>query len=134
MISCLLIKVGRNLRGLPIRSEKSIEGEILRIGRSAESSIHLLDHRISLHHAHIRSALDGKLYIDSENVAMNIDGSLVQSAELLAGMQIRLGPYQLIVEALPESNHLSLSYELLQPEHDEMAELKNWQPSPQRKM
>ena len=129
MISCLLIKIGRNLRGLPIRSERSVEGEILRIGRSAECSIHLLDHRISLHHAHIRSSLDGKLYIDSENAAMNIDGSLVQSAELVVGMQIRLGPYQLIVEALPEPNHLSLSYELLQPQHNEVAELKSWQPS-----
>lgn len=129
MIRCLLIKTGRNQRGLPIRTERNIEGDVLRIGRSAECNIHLQDHRVSLHHAHIRHSADGKLYIDSEAAALQINGSFVESAELISGMQINLGPYLFIVEAIPASEQLTLSYELVQPQHDTAAELKNWQPA-----
>lgn len=129
MLRCLLIKIGRNQRGLPIRTERTVEGDVLRIGRSAECNIHLQDHRVSLHHAHIRHSSDGKLYIDSESMALQIDGSYVQSAELIVGMQIHLGPYLLVVEALPASNHLTLTYELLQAQQDTSEQIKNWRPS-----
>ncbi len=129
MIRCLLIKIGRNQRGLPIRAERNVDGDVLRIGRSAECNIHLPDHRVSLHHAHIRHSTDGKLYIDSAHAELNVDGTFVQSAELAVGMMIHLGPYQFVVEAMPQADQLTLSYELLTSQQlDVVADLKNWQP------
>lgn len=128
MIHCLLVKVGRNKRGLSIRSERRMEKDILRIGRASECSIHLPDHRVSLHHAHIRQAEDGKLYIDSEGSALNVDGTFLQGAALTVGMKIHIGPYQFVVEELAGTDQLTLSYELLQPEPGEFPNLRNWQP------
>ena len=129
MIRCLLVKIGRNQRGLPIRAERNIEGDVLHIGRSAECGIHLPDQRVSLHHAHIRHSSDGRLFIDSPHAELNVDGSYVESAELAVGMVIMLGPYQITVEAVTPPDQLTLAYELLKPHQDDVvADLKSWQP------
>ena len=128
---CLLIEITRSQSGLPNRAHRNnIECDVISIGRSAECNIHLQDHRIGLHHAYIRHASDGKLYIDSKNTPLQIDGSQVHSTAISIGMQIQLGPYLFTVEALNEAYQLTLTYELLQAQQEIDAELKDWQPKP----
>jgi pSer/pThr/pTyr-binding forkhead associated (FHA) protein len=65
MINCLLIKISYNKRGTPVRSYRTLTSEELSIGRGAECNIHLLDPRISMHHAVIKRLDDGQLYLMS---------------------------------------------------------------------
>lgn len=115
MIRCTLVHITRNRRGQAIRQEQEIEADVLDIGRSAECRIHLPDHRVSLHHASIRHADDGRLFIEGQGIPLIIDGMFAHSAELSPGMQLLIGPYQLQVEALDGPDRVTLSYELIQP-------------------
>lgn len=115
MIRCLLTHISRNQRGQAIRQEQRIEGDLLNIGRAAECKIHLPDHRVSLHHAVIRHADDGRLYIESATNPLNINGTVEQSAELAPGMRINVGPYELVVESIRNPEEFTLTYELLHP-------------------
>ncbi|HEY3326514.1 MAG TPA: cytochrome c3 family protein [Novimethylophilus sp.] len=115
MIRCLLVQVTRNQRAQAIRKERRIAGDIIGIGRASECKIHLLDHRVNLHHAVIRAEDDGKLHIEAENTALNINDEYDQNAELTPGMRILIGPYQLIVEAIAPGHELTLTCELIHP-------------------
>lgn len=112
MISCLLIHVSRNQLGAPIRTESTIFGESIQIGRAAACKIHLQDHRVNLHHATLRQSDDGALYIESEGDAtLKIDGFVEQSASLQPGMRIEIGPYLLLVEQGSTGARISMSVE-----------------------
>lgn len=115
MIRCLLVQITRNQRGQAIRKERQIVGDSISIGRASECKIHLLDHRVNLHHAVIRVEDDGELHIEAENAALTINDEYAQNAELTPGMRILLGPYQLVVEAVDPGNELTLTYELIHP-------------------
>jgi len=131
MIRCTLIKIGRNQRGLPIRSEQPIRGDSLSIGRAPECNIHLPDHRVGLHHAEISLGEDGRLYIESRHAPINVNGDFVQQSPLSAGMQLLIGPYRLQVEALPQADIPVLSYELIvAPEEASTAASRLPLPSP----
>jgi len=119
MIRCLLIQITRNNRGQPIRKEGRIAGDVISIGRSAECKIHLPDHRVNLHHAVIRNPDDGKIYIESDSASLNINGLFVQNAELVPGMHILIGPYEIISEEPSGDADLVLSVELVHPLPDE---------------
>ena len=121
MIRCLFFQISRNLRGQPIRKELLVSGEIIQIGRAAGCKILLLDHRVNLHHAVIRHSDEGRLYIESEEGAnVLINGSFEASAELLPGMHIFVGPYELIIEAIKDDAELALSVELVRALHDDL--------------
>lgn len=115
MIRCLLVQITRNQRAQAIRKERQIIGDIITIGRASECKIHLLDHRVNLHHAIIRAEDDGKLHIEAENTALTVNDEYAQNAELTPGMRILIGPYELIVEAIAADNELTLSCELIHP-------------------
>ncbi|MDP2808749.1 MAG: FHA domain-containing protein [Rhodocyclaceae bacterium] len=113
MIGCLLVQVTRNRHGQPIRTERRIAGDSLRIGRGAECAIHLPDHRVSLRHAVIRDTGDGKYYIEAEGASIGINGELRQGAELTPGTRVLIGPYQLVAEAPADGAELVISTELV---------------------
>lgn len=119
MISCLLIHVSRNPQGLPVCKNSVITGETIQIGRGAACKIHLLDHRVSLLHASVRRSEDGVLYIDGErNATLKINGFIAQSAPLLPGTHVEIGPYALVVEPAASGHDLILSVELIHPLND----------------
>lgn len=115
MIRCLLIHISRNQRGQAIRQEQRLECDHLNIGRAAECRIHLPDHRVKLHHATIRHSDDGRLYIEGNNTLLGINGAFEPSTELVAGMRIHIGPYELVVESIANREDFALSYELMLP-------------------
>ncbi|KAF0166672.1 MAG: forkhead-associated protein [Rhodocyclaceae bacterium] len=115
MIRCLLVQIARNRHGHPIRSERRIAGDTLRIGRGAECALHLPDHRVKLRHAVIRGAEDGKFYIAGEGTSIEVDGGFHQVAELRPGTRVPIGPYRLIVEASSDDGELVISVELVHP-------------------
>lgn len=116
MISCLLIHVSRNPQGLPICKDSAIIGTSIQIGRGAACKIHLLDHRVNLLHANIARAEDGTLHINAERDAtLKIDGYIAQSAPLVPGTHIEIGPYELTVEPTAIGHDIILSVELIHP-------------------
>lgn len=126
MIRCLLIQITRNPRGQAVRNERQISGDFLAIGRAAECQIHLLDHRVSLHHAIIKHADDGRLFIEADGSMLSINGSLEQNGELVPGTHILAGPYEFIVEPSAGDCDLTLTCELIHPlsDADKVAALK----------
>ncbi|MDP2793934.1 MAG: cytochrome c3 family protein [Sulfurisoma sp.] len=115
MIRCLIVHIARNRRGQPIRTERHVSGEILRIGRGAECTIHLPDHRVSLHHAFIRRTGDGCLFVEGEGATLNVGGTFSSLAELTPGMRLLVGPYELVVEAPTAAEDVALTVELIHP-------------------
>jgi len=114
MISCLLIHVSRNPQGLPVCKDSVVVGAEIQIGRGAACKIHLLDHRVGLLHATIARAENGALYIEGErNVTLKINGFIDQSAPLLPGTHIEIGPYALVVEPAEGGHDIILSVELI---------------------
>ncbi len=114
MIRCLLIQISRNLQGQPIRKELQVSGETIQIGRAAGCKIRLLDHRVNLHHAVILFSDEARLHIESvENSDILIHGSFQSGAELIPGMHVFVGPYELIVESPTQEYELVLSVEMV---------------------
>lgn len=117
MIRCLLTQVTRNQHGQAIRQERQIHGDLLTIGRGAECRIRLPDHRISLHQATIQHGDDGRLYIIGEESRLfEIDGHMVAHTVLTSGVRIVMGPYTIVVTAMPGNDEISLDIELTTPE------------------
>ena len=125
MIRCLLVHITRNRRGQPIREERIIVGDTLRIGRGSDCKVHLPDPRVNLHHAIIKNADDGKLYIEGEGATLNINGAFEQSSKLRPGTLILVGPYELSAEARSGDHDFILTVELAQPLPDDYKELKS---------
>lgn len=115
MIRCLLIQITRNARGQAVRNERLISSDFIAIGRAAECQIHLLDHRVNLHHAVIKHADDGRLFIEADGAMLSIDGRLEQNGELKPGTHILAGPYEFIVEPSAAGHDLTLTCELIHP-------------------
>jgi predicted CXXCH cytochrome family protein len=113
MIRCLLVEVTRNRKAQPIRIERAITADSLRVGRGADCAIHLPDHRVALHHALIRDADDGGHYLEAEGGSVGVDGELRHGAELAPGTRIAIGPYQFEVEVPVDGVDLVLAVELL---------------------
>lgn len=131
MISCLLIQISRNTKGLqPARRESIISGESLQIGRSISCKIQLLDHRVSLIHATIKHSENGEHFIEGKNgISLKINGSLEPSATLLPGTRVEIGPYLLVVETAPAGCDIAISVEMIQPLPEQEQE-KISQPAP----
>lgn len=115
MIRCLFIQITRNQRGQAVRNERQISGDIITIGRAAESQIHLADHRANLHHAVMRHAEDGQLFIEADGATLNINGVFEQYGVLVPGTHILVGPYELVVEPSSGEYDLIVTCELVHP-------------------
>lgn len=124
MINCLLIKVSYNKRGTPVRSYRTLTAEELSIGRSAECKIHLLDPRISMHHAVIKRMDDGQIHLVAMNGELEVDGAILPNIVLSNGAQITIGPFQLRVEPAPPDVNISISLTLSHPLPDDFLDLK----------
>lgn len=115
MIRSILVQITRNRHGQPIRSERRIAGDILRIGRGAECAIHLPDHSVRLRHAVIRDTEAGTYYIEGEGTPVSVNGTFHQVAELAPGTRVSIGPYELLAEEPTGDGELVVSVELVRP-------------------
>ncbi len=119
MIRCLLVHISYNQRGQAIRHERQFDCDSLSIGRGAECKLHLPDHRVSLHHATIKHADEGSLFIECEaGHQLEIDGHMVENAMIAQGMRMIAGPYAITVESVNGSESITLAIERV---HDEEA-------------
>lgn len=124
MINCLLIKVSHNKRGLPVRSYRTLTAEQLEIGRGAECNIHLLDPRISMHHAVIKRFDDGQIHLVAVNGEFEVEGTMLQNIALTDGQQVTIGPYLLTVEPAPPDVNIAVSLVLSHRLPDDYQALK----------
>ena len=115
MIRSVLVQITRNRHGQPIRTERKISGDILRIGRGAECPIHLPDHSVKLHHAVIRDTEAGTYYIEGEGTVISVNGAFRLAAELTPGTRVSIGPYELLAEEATGDGELVVSVELVRP-------------------
>ena len=125
MINCLLIKISHNKRGMPLRGYRTITSEELTIGRGAECNIHLLDPRISMHHAIIKRLDDGLLHLIATNGELTVDGAISQNIILAHGTQVTIGPFLLTVEPAPPDVNIAVSLVLVDRLPDEFQDLKS---------
>jgi hypothetical protein len=122
MIRCQLTQITRNQHGQAIRQERQVHSDVLSIGRGAECKIRLPDHRISLHQASIEHGDDGRLYIISEGSRLfEIDGHMVAHTALTPGVRIVMGPYAIVVTAMPSNDEISLDLEQTVPAESTVA-------------
>jgi FHA domain len=115
MIRSVLVQITRNRNGQPIRTERQISGDILRIGRGAECAIHLPDYSVKLRHALIRCGDAGIYYIEGEGTPISVNGAFHQVAEFAPGTRVSIGPYELIAEMPTADGELVVSVELVRP-------------------
>lgn len=114
-LRCQIITVTRSRKGQPIRSARIVTGDPVTIGRSPESTVHLPDPRLDLHHARVRG-------LEGERIQIEAAGT---SVDLRPGARVAVGPYEVVVEGLAEDGHdISLSVELIQPLGEGVAELR----------
>jgi predicted CXXCH cytochrome family protein len=90
--------VTTNRRGQPQRDERRVAGPVLTIGRGTQNQIHLPDARVALNHARIAVAETGAT-VERIDGALEVNGRRIDSAKLAAGDVLRIGPYELRVEA-----------------------------------
>ena len=125
MVNCLLIKISRNKRDMPVRSYRTIVAEELAIGRASECNIHLLDPRISMHHAVIKRLDDGKLHLIAVNGEIQVDGAILKNVVLTNGMKVMIGPFLLAVEPAPPDVNIAISLTLVNRLPDYFQDLKS---------
>lgn len=116
MIRCLVVAVTRNRRGEPIRHEKLVSADILTIGRSAQSSVHLPDPRVRLKHGAIRATETGFLLEDSESGSVSLNPYLEGGRNRPPREGLALGPYELTPVRPKDAAHdFELQVELVRP-------------------
>ncbi len=126
ILRCLVVTVTRNRKGQPVRASKVVTGDPITIGRSAESSIYLADPRVHLHHGLIRNNDLGKLYVEGEDAAIDVNGELQSRAKLRRGARILIGPYQITPEPPTGPDHdFGLAVEMVQPLPEGLTDLRD---------
>jgi len=118
MIRCLLLLVTRNRNGEPMRDERVVVGESLRIGRGTDCAVHLPDSRVLLLHATIR-VVQGGFRIFGNGRVVKIDGRFENEIGLQPGSSVLVGPYRLTFESGRDGYDLVLAVELIFPLPDE---------------
>src|ERR1700730_7325511 len=93
----LVSSVTRNRKGQPVRAERIVEGELIRLGRGTQCEIHLPDPRVSLYHAAIYRQ-GASIFIQAPEADLSVDGGSEREARLAPGAHVALGPYDLTVE------------------------------------
>lgn len=100
--------VSVNRRGLPQRDQQRVAGPIINIGRGSQCQLHLPDPRIALQHAVITVSESGAT-LQAEADRVQVNGRASESAKLVVGDRIEVGPYLLEVEAPPAGIPLALA-------------------------
>lgn len=113
MIFCSLFEVSHNPQGELLRTQKTLSGEALQIGRSAACKIHLSDYRVALHHATLTQSPDGNLHITAES-SIKVNGVISQNSPLPPGSRVEIGPYLLTVDSAQSGPYVSLSLEAME--------------------
>lgn len=119
----LVISVTRNRKGQPVRAERVVEGEMIRLGRGTQCEIHLPDPRVALFHAAIYRQGDS-IFIHAPEAELSVDGGPEREARLTQGMHVSLGPYDMSVEPPPAGADLALAIELVRPLPDDLAGIR----------
>lgn len=119
----LVVTVTRNRKGQALRSERTVEGDLIRLGRGTQCEIHLADPRVSLYHAAIYRQGES-VFIQAPEAELSVDGGSEREARLVPRVHIALGPYDLTVEPPPEGYDLALAIELVRPMPDDLAEIR----------
>jgi len=119
----LVITVTRNRKGQTLRSERAVEGELIRLGRGTQCEIHLPDPRVSLYHAAIYRQGES-IFIQAPEAELAVDGGAEREARLVPRVHVALGPYDLTVEPPPEGYDLALAIELTRPMPDDLAGIR----------
>src|SRR6266404_124410 len=119
----LVISVTRNRKGQPVRAERIVEGEMIRLGRGTQCEIHLPDPRVALFHAAIYRQGDS-IFIHAPEAELAVDGGPEREARLTPRVHIALGPYEMTVEPPPPGCDLALAIELVRPLPDDLAAIR----------
>jgi predicted CXXCH cytochrome family protein len=119
----LVITVTRNRKGQTLRSERGVEGDLIRLGRGTQCEIHLPDPRVSLYHAAIYRQGDS-IFIQAPEAELSVDGGPEREARLVPRVHVALGPYDLTVEPPPEGYDLAIAIELTRPMPDDLAAIR----------
>src|SRR5207302_3310005 len=119
----LVISVTRNRKGQPVRAERIVDGEMIRLGRGTQCEIHLPDPRVALFHAAIYRQGDS-IFIHAPEAELAVDGGPERVARLTPRVHIALGPYEMTVEPPPPGCDLALAIELVRPLPDDLAAIR----------
>jgi len=119
----LVISVTRNRKGQPVRAERAVEGETIRLGRGTQCEIHLPDPRVAQAHASIHQQGAG-IFISAPEAELSVNGALARDARLSPGVHVAVGPYDLTVEPAPEGYPVALAIELVRPLPDDLAGIR----------
>jgi len=108
-------QIVRKRRGLADVSEREVDVNTIRIGRSGAAEIHLADPRVRLDHAVIEGG-NGRFEIRAFGDAIIlIDGQPNSVGVLRPGTRVSVGPYELRLGEPPEGVDLLIAVELVQP-------------------
>ncbi len=105
--------ITRSKSGQPVRAERTVEADVITIGRAAGSTLYLPDPRIALEHAQIARGSDG------DWLTFLKDSAGANRMRLTPGAAIDVGPYSLGVEPAPDGIDLALTIELVRPLPDD---------------
>jgi predicted CXXCH cytochrome family protein len=115
-LRCQIVMVTRNRKGQPVRSARLGSGDPITLGRSPESTVHLPDPRVPLHHALIRSNEAGEFYLEAREAPLVVNGESQSTTKLRPGARILVGPYEITPEPPSAADHdFALAIELAQP-------------------
>jgi hypothetical protein len=107
--------ITRSRSGQPVRAERSVDTDVVTIGRHAGSTIHLPDPRVALEQATIVRGHDG-------DWLTHLRGSSAGRVKLRPGQRVDIGPYAIEVEAADDAG-LALAIERVHPLPDDIAAL-----------
>ena len=110
----LVISQSRNRAGKPIQAKKEINADWVRVGRAANSEIHLPDPRIALNQGIIVNR-DGPVYTEGEAGSMSTTRKAVRSFRLGPGQFVDVGPYKLTAIETPEGYDGAFTVEMMRP-------------------
>jgi predicted CXXCH cytochrome family protein len=113
-VQVLIRNIVRKSRGGIAAKEQTVDAEVLLVGRGNDCGIHLPDPRVLLHHAEF-TLRKGDLYVAPASGAdVRVNGNLTQMIRLAVGDVIKIGPYDLTLEANNQSGQVTLAVELVQ--------------------
>lgn len=104
----LVTFVSINKRGQPQRDQRRVAGSVFGIGRGSQSQIHLPDARVALNHARINVDEAGPT-IEAVDGRIEVNGHMVDGAQVVVGDVIEIGPYDVRLEAPPDGIPLALT-------------------------
>ena len=101
MVETLVTYVTVSSRGKTLRTGTRVSGALLTVGRSSRCQVHLLDPRIALEHAQIAVSEAGAT-VTAPPGRIRVNGKEVDSAQLVEGDRIELGPF--VIEVAQRSD------------------------------